>query len=268
MDLGISGKKALVCGASQGLGFACAQSLVNEGVEVVIAARTWENLQKAQLFLEREQGQWAENNNSKAFGVHVVCVDVTSPKGREQIKSNHPEIDILVTNAGGPASGDFRNWQRGDWLEALDANMLSPIELIKAYLDPMMAKGFGRIINITSSAVKSPLHALGLSNGARAGLTGFVAGLARQSISRGVTINNLLPGTFETQRLKANFTHQAKLQGLPYETVIQERLDKHPAKRFGQAHELGQACAFLCGIHSGYINGQNVLLDGGSFLGS
>ena len=268
MDLGISGKKALVCGASQGLGYACAQSLVNEGVEVVIAARTLVNLQQAQLALEQAQLQWAQKNHSKAVGVHIQCVDVTTQQGREQIKSTHPEIDILVTNAGGPASGDFRDWTRSDWLDALEANMLSPIELIKAYIDPMISKGYGRNINITSSAVTSPLPALGLSNGARAGLTGFVAGLARQSVANGVTINNLLPGTFETDRLRANFTHQANAQGVPYDRVIQDRLDKHPAKRFGQAHELGQACAFLCGVHSGYINGQNLLLDGGSFLGS
>jgi len=268
MDLGLYGKKALVCGASQGLGFACAQALVNEGVEVVIAARTLETLQKAREALVVEQNAWAQKHNAKALGVHMACADVTTPEGRAQIKLYHPEVDILVTNAGGPPSGDFRQWQRADWLSALDANMLSPIELIKSYVDPMMQKGFGRIINITSSAVKSPLYALGLSNGARAGLTGFVAGLARQTVSKGVTINNLLPGTFETDRLRANFTHQAQLQDLPYAQVIKERLDKHPAKRFGQPHELGQACAFLCGVHSGYINGQNLLLDGGSFLGS
>jgi 3-oxoacyl-[acyl-carrier protein] reductase len=268
MDLGLQGKKALVCGASQGLGFACAQSLVNEGVEVVIAARTLPALQQAHQTLTEQQQLWAQKHHSKAYGVHIECVDVTSQAGRLQIKRNHPEVDILVTNAGGPPSGDFRQWERQDWLDALDANMLSPIELIKSYLDPMMAKGYGRIVNITSSAVKSPLSALGLSNGARAGLTGFVAGLARQSVGHGVTINNLLPGTFETDRLRSNFTHQAKIQGLTFEEVIKDRLSKHPAKRFGSPHELGQACAFLCGVHSGYINGQNILLDGGSFLGS
>lgn len=268
MDLGLYGKKALVCGASQGLGFACAKALVNEGVEVVIAARTQSTLEKAREALLQEQEAWAQKNHLSARGVHMECADVTTSIGRAQIKLHHPHIDLLVTNAGGPPSGDFRNWQREDWLSALEANMLSPIELIKAYVDPMMDQGFGRIVNITSSAVKSPLYALGLSNGARAGLTGFVAGLARQTVAKGVTINNLLPGTFETDRLRSNFTHQAQLQGLPYEQVIQERLDKHPAKRFGQPHELGQACAFLCGVHSGYINGQNILLDGGSFLGS
>jgi 3-oxoacyl-[acyl-carrier protein] reductase len=233
----------------------------------VIAARTLETLQKAHEALVEEQNAWAFKHHVSALGVHMACADVTTQEGRALIKRHHPEVDILVTNAGGPPSGDFRHWQREDWLSALDANMLSPIELIKSYVDAMMQRGFGRIINITSSAVKSPLNALGLSNGARAGLTGFVSGLARQTVSKGVTINNLLPGTFETDRLRSNFTHQAKLQNLPYDQVIKERLDKHPAKRFGQPHELGQACAFLCGVNSGYINGQNILLDGGSFLG-
>jgi len=268
MDLGLYGKKALVCGASQGLGLACARALVNEGAQVVIAARTQETLQAAREALLKDQHAWASQHQAQALGVHAVCADVSTQEGRALIKQLHPEVDILITNAGGPPSGDFRHWVREDWLLALDANMLSPIELIKLYVDAMMQKGFGRIINITSSAVKSPLSALGLSNGARAGLTGFVAGLARQTVSKGVTINNLLPGTFETDRLRSNFTHLAQQQNLPYEQVIQERLDKHPAKRFGQPHELGQACAFLCGVHSGYINGQNLLLDGGSFLGS
>jgi len=268
MDLGLYGKKALVCGASQGRGFACAQALVLEGVEVVIAARTLGPLKAACDALREQQNMWAQKSGVHALGVHLECVDVTTAEGRAQIKAHHPEVDILVTNAGGPPSGDFRNWQRADWLAALDANMLSPIELIKSYVDQMMDKGFGRIVNITSSAVKSPLDALGLSNGARAGLTGFVAGLARQTVAKGVTINNLLPGTFETDRLRSNFTHQAQVRGLPYDQVIKERLSKHPAQRFGQPSELGAACAFLCGVHSGYINGQNLLLDGGSFLGS
>ena len=173
----------------------------------------------------------------------------------------------IYANAGGPPPGDFRQWERQDWLAALDANMLAPIELIKATVDGMMARGFGRIVNITSSAVKSPLEQLGLSNGARAGLTGFSAGLARSVAARGVTLNNILPGTFDTARLAGNFAAQARREGRTPEEVRQARVAKHPARRLGQPEELGKACAFLCSVHAGYINGQNLLLDGGSFPG-
>ncbi len=257
MDLGIAGKKALVCGASAGLGFACAQALVREGVDVVIVART-----EAPL-LEAAEGLRALG----AGNVEWVAADVTSAEGRARILGAHPAFDIVVTNAGGPPPGDFRQWDRDIWLKALDANMLSPIELIKATVDGMMVRGFGRILNITSSAVKAPVDGLGLSNGARSGLTGFVSGLARSTVARGVTINNLLPGTFDTARLAGNFAAQAQREGRTVEEVRSTRLAKHPAHRLGQPSELGATCAFLCSVHAGYINGQNVLLDGGSFAG-
>lgn len=257
MDLGISGKKALVCGASAGLGYACAEALVREGVHVVIVARTEGPLREAAARLS-------------ALGtglVDWVSADVTSAEGRLRIFAAHPDFDIVVTNAGGPPPGDFRQWDREAWIKALDANMLAPIELIKATVDGMMARGWGRIINITSSAVKSPVDGLGLSNGARSGLTGFVAGLARTTVARGVTINNLLPGTFDTARLAGNFAAQAQREGITPEQARANRLAKHPAHRFGRPEELGRTCAYLCSLHAGYINGQNLLLDGGSFPG-
>ncbi len=257
MDLAIAGRKALVCGASAGLGYACAQALAQEGVNLVIVARTPGPLEEAAQRL-RQAG-----TGTVAF----VVADVASPEGRARILAGHTDLDILVTNAGGPPPGDFRHWQREDWLAALDANMLAPIELIRATVDGMMDRGFGRIVNITSSAVKSPLEQLGLSNGARAGLTGFVAGLARSVAARGVTINNLLPGTFDTARLAGNFAAQAQREGRTPEEVRQARVAKHPARRLGQPEELGKTCAFLCSVHAGYINGQNLLLDGGSFPG-
>ncbi len=257
MDLGIASKKALVCGASAGLGLACAKALVSEGVHVVIVARTEGPLQAAARELALLQ----------AGTVSWVAADVTTAQGRALILSQHPQVDILVTNAGGPPPGDFRNWVREDWLKALDANMLAPIELIKATVDAMMARGFGRIVNITSSAVKAPLEALGLSNGARSGLTGFVAGLARSTVQHGVTINNLLPGTFDTQRLAQNFAAQAQREGTSADAVRAARIAKHPARRLGTSDEFGHTCAYLCSVHAGYINGQNVLMDGGSFPG-
>ena len=257
MDLGIAGKKALVCGASAGLGYACARALAAEGVKVLIVARTEGPLQEA-----------ASRLNALAAGpVEALVADVTTTEGRTRIFSAHQDIDILITNAGGPPPGDFRQWDREVWLKALDANMLAPIELIKATVDGMMARGFGRIINITSSAVKAPVDGLGLSNGARSGLTGFVAGLARSTVAKGVTINNILPGTFDTARLAGNFAAQAQREGSTPEAVRAARIAKHPAKRLGQPHELGNTCAFLCSVHAGYINGQNILLDGGSFAG-
>jgi 3-oxoacyl-[acyl-carrier protein] reductase len=258
MDLGIAGKKALVCGASAGLGYACAQALVSEGVDVLIVARTEAPLQAA-----------AEQLRALGGGqVQALAADVTSAEGRDRIFAHSRDFDILITNAGGPPPGDFRQWQRQDWLAAIDANMLAPIELIKATVDGMRSRGFGRIVNITSSAVKSPIDQLGLSNGARAGLTGFVAGLARSTVADGVTINNLLPGTFETARLASNFEAAAKRQGMDAPQLVAQRLARHPAHRFGRPDELGRTCAFLCSVHAGYINGQNILMDGGSFPGS
>jgi 3-oxoacyl-[acyl-carrier protein] reductase len=257
MDLGIAGKKALVCGASAGLGYACARALVAEGVQVLIVARTEGPLQEA-----------AAQLNAMGVGqVQALAADVTTAAGRERIFAAHQDFDIVVTNAGGPPPGDFRQWDQATWVRALEANMLAPIEIIKASVDGMMARGFGRIVNITSSAVKSPVDGLGLSNGARSGLTGFVAGLARTVVARGVTINNLLPGTFDTARLAGNFAKQAEREGLSAQEVIARRLAKHPAHRFGRPDELGHTCAYLCSVHAGYINGQNILLDGGSFPG-
>ena len=257
MDLKIAGKKALVCGGSAGLGFACAEALAREGVEVVIAARTLETLAQAATKLQV----------IATASVSYVAADVTTDVGRARIFSQHPSFDIVITNAGGPPPGDFRDWDRDAWLRALDANMLSPIAIIKQVVDGMMQRGFGRIINITSSAVKSPVDGLGLSTGARSGLTGFVAGLARSTVAKGVTINNILPGTFDTARLAGNFAAQAKREGGDAEAVRQARIAKHPAKRLGQPEEFGAACAFLCSAHAGYINGQNLLMDGGSFSG-
>jgi len=257
MDLRIAGKKALVCGASAGLGYACAEALAREGVYVVIVARTPATLTQAAI-------------NLRAIGggnVATVAADVTTAEGRARIFGEHSDFDILVTNAGGPPPGDFRQWDRETWIKALDANMLAPIELIKSTVDGMMARGFGRIVNITSSAVKAPVDGLGLSNGARSGLTGFVAGLARSTVSQGVTINNLLPGTFDTARLASNFAAQAKREGITPEAARSNRLAKHPAHRFGRAEELGHTCAYLCSMYAGYINGQSILLDGGSFPG-
>jgi 3-oxoacyl-[acyl-carrier protein] reductase len=257
MDLGISGKKALVCGASAGLGYACAEALVREGVHVVIVARTEGPLREAAARL----------SGLGAGLVDWVSADVTSAEGRLRIFAAHPDFDIVVTNAGGPPPGDFRQWDREAWIKALDANMLAPIELIKATVDGMMARGWGRIINITSSAVKAPVDGLGLSTGARSGLTGFVAGLARSTVAKGVTINNLLPGTFDTARLAGNFAAQAQREGSTPEAVRAARIAKHPARRLGAPEELGHTCAYLCSVHAGYLNGQNILLDGGSFAG-
>lgn len=258
MNLGIAGKRALVCGASAGLGLACAQALAAEGVSLVMVARTEDRLRQA-----------AEGIRKLCPGspIDTVAADVTRAEGRARILDAFADFDIVVTNAAGPKPGDFRQWDRQAWIDAIDANMLAPIELIKATVDPMMARGWGRIVNLTSSAVKSPVPGLGLSTGARAALTGFVAGLARTTIAHGVTINNLLPGTFDTQRLESNFAAQAQREGLSVQAVKAARLNKHPAHRFGQPSELGHTCAFLCSIHAGYINGQNILLDGGSFSG-
>ena len=261
MDLGIAGKWALVGGASKGLGFGCAQALANEGVNLVIVARGAEALQAA-----------AEKIKTGAKGVQVIAVpaDITTVAGREAIFAQRKDFDIVVTNAGGPPPGDFRDWDREAWIKAVDANMLTPIELIKATIDGMATRGFGRIINITSSAVKAPIDVLGLSNGARSGLTGFVAGVARnaKTAARGVTINNLLPGPFDTDRLKATMAGAAQKTGQSIDAVMEGRKKVIPAQRFGTSEEFGAICAFLCSQHAGYINGQNVLADGGAYPGS
>ena len=200
--------------------------------------------------------------------VTAVVGDITTPEGRAAALADCPHPDILVNNAGGPPPGDFRDWSREHWIRALEANMLTPIELIKATVDGMMERGFGRIVNITSSAVKAPIDILGLSNGARSGLTGFVAGLACKTVRRGVTINNLLPGPFDTDRLRTNMKIVADRQKITVEEASKARIATVPAKRFGEADEFGAACAFLCSAHAGYITGQNLLIDGGVFTGA
>ncbi|RYZ05171.1 MAG: SDR family oxidoreductase [Comamonadaceae bacterium] len=266
MDLGIAGRTALVCGASKGLGLGCAEALVREGVNVVVVARGAEVLQAAASGLEaiaagRPQGQ-------QPF-VRQVAADITTVEGRAAAFAVHADYDIVVTNAGGPPPGDFRDWDREAWIKAVDANMLTPIELIKATVDGMAARGFGRIVNITSSSVKAPIDILGLSNGARSGLTGFVAGVARTPIAAaGVTINNLLPGAFDTDRLKTTFAGTARKTGQDIDALRKARENGIPARRFGNPAEFGAICAFLCSMHAGYITGQNVLADGGAYPGS
>ncbi|MCC6194538.1 MAG: SDR family oxidoreductase [Burkholderiales bacterium] len=253
MDLGIAGRRALVCGASKGLGRGCAQALAREGVAVTIVARTEDTLARA-----------AQDIGAAGY---VAC-DITTPSGRAAALAACPEPDILVTNAGGPPPGDFRDWDRDAWIRALDANMLTPIELIKATVDAMAARGFGRVINITSQAVKAPIDILGLSNGARSGLTGFVAGIARKLARSGVTINNLLPGNFDTDRLRTTMQGRAKAAGKDVETVVASAREAIPVGRFGSAEEFGAVCAFVCSVHAGYLVGQNILLDGGVYPGT
>jgi 3-oxoacyl-[acyl-carrier protein] reductase len=261
MDLGIQGRWALVCASSKGLGKGCAQALVGEGVNVVITARGAEALQATAAELAAL---------NPAVQVRAVAGDITTPAGRAAALAACPQVDILVNNAGGPPPGDFRDWDREAWIKALDANMLTPIELIKATIDAMAERGYGRIVNITSGAVKAPIDILGLSNGARTGLTGFVAGVARQTrvASRNVTINNLLPGPFDTDRLRGTMIGAAQKSGQPLEAVMEARRKLNPTQRFGTAAEFGATCAFLCSVHAGYITGQNVLLDGGAYPGT
>jgi 3-oxoacyl-[acyl-carrier protein] reductase len=245
------------------LGFGCAQALAMEGVHVVMVARSADPLNAARATLAAKVQQAGLTSQLVS-----VAADITTEAGRAAIFAQRPEFDIVVTNAGGPPPGDFRQWDREAWIKAIDANMLTPIELIKATVDGMMARGFGRIVNITSSAVKAPIDILGLSNGARSGLTGFVAGLARTTVSKGVTINNLLPGIFDTDRLASNFQTQARNAGKTPEEVRSARIAEHPARRLGTIEEFGATCAFLCSKHAGYINAQNVLIDGGSYPGT
>jgi len=258
MDLGIRGKTALVCAASKGLGKGCAMALAREGASVVITARGKE-------VLEATAEEIREASGAK---VTAIAGDITTPDGRAAALAACPQPDILVNNAGGPPPGDFRNWTRDDWVKALEANMLTPIELIKAVIDGMIARKFGRIVNITSGAVKMPIPELGMSNGARTGLTGFVAGLSRAVAQHNVTINNLLPGPFDTDRLRSNMAFNAKKLNKTAEELARVRMDANPARRFGTVEEFGQACAFLCSAQAGYIVGQNLLLDGGAFPGT
>ena len=260
MDLGIKGRRAIVCASSKGLGRACAIALAAEGVHVTLTARGAEALAKTAAEIRKL---------SPGVTVTEVAGDITTPAGREAALKACPEPDILINNAGGPPPGDFRNWTRDDWIKAIDANMLTPIELIKATVDGMMARKFGRIVNITSAAVKAPIEVLGLSNGARSGLTGFVAGIARKTVINNVTINGLLPGPFDTDRLRGAVAKaEAEKRGVSVEQMIAERGKANPAGRVGDPEEFGLACAFLCGAKAGFITGQNILLDGGAYPGT
>ncbi|MBN52454.1 MAG: 3-oxoacyl-ACP reductase [Alphaproteobacteria bacterium] len=258
MDLGLTGKTALVCAASRGLGRACAEALAAEGCAVTITARDEAQLIATAREIEAKTGQ----------KVGYVAGDITTEEGQAAALLACPTPDIMVNNAGGPPPGDFRDWSRDDWIKALDANMLTAIMLSKAVVDGMAARKFGRIINITSAAVKAPIELLGLSNGSRAGLTGFMAGLARQLAGDGITINNLLPGPFETDRLKSTLGAVADKTGRPIADVRAERMAQNPAGRFGDPVEFGAACAFLASDKAGFINGQNLVLDGGAFRGT
>jgi 3-oxoacyl-[acyl-carrier protein] reductase len=253
MDLGIAGRRALVCAASKGLGRGCAEALAREGVQVTIVARNEATL--------------AATAKEIGAAAYVAC-DITTPEGRAAALAACPDPDILVTNAGGPPPGDFRDWDRDAWIRALDANMLTPIELIKATVDKMAARKFGRVVNITSQAVKAPIEVLGLSNGARTGLTGFVAGIARPLARSGVTINNLLPGNFDTDRMRTTMEGRAKQLGKEIDGFVAAARQAIPVGRFGSPEEFGAVCAFVCSVHAGYLVGQNILLDGGVFPGT
>ena len=262
MDLGLTGKWALVCAASKGLGKGVAAALVREGVNVVITARGIDAL-------EATAAELRTMATATGAEVRTVMGDITTPAGRAAALAACPQVDILINNAGGPPPGDFRDWDREVWINALDANMLTPIELIKATVDAMAERGYGRVINITSGAVKAPINVLGLSNGARSGLTGFVAGLARSAIAaRGVTINGVLPGAFDTDRLRTTLRAGAVKAGLDPETAHKAREQSIPARRFGNPTEFGAVCAFLCSAQAGYLTGQNILLDGGAYPGT
>ncbi|HZR61674.1 MAG TPA: SDR family oxidoreductase [Xanthobacteraceae bacterium] len=258
MNLGITGKTALVCGASRGLGRACAEALAREGVNLVIVARTRE-------VLERTAAEVA-----RAAGVKVVPVDadLTTGAGRAAAVAACPAPDILINNSQGPLPGDFRTWSRDDWIAALDDMMLGPIEMMRLTVDGMGARGFGRIVNIVSRSVKVPQGELGLSNGARAGLVGFAAGLARQFAARNVTINNLLPGIFDSDAQHRHIRGMLEGSGKTFDQVFRERAAASTAKRYGDPAEFGAYCAFLCSAHAGYITGQSLLIDGGSFPGA
>ena len=254
MDLGIAGKKALVCASSKGLGKGCALALAEAGVDLVLNARGSEALNET-----------AEAIRSR-FNVHVeaVVADITTPEGQEEVLARAGAVDILVNNAGGPPPGMWSDWGRDDFMAALNANMLTPIALMSRLLPTMIEKGWGRVVNITSQSVKAPIAVLGLSNSARAGLTGYVAGTARQVAPYGVTINNLLPGVHDTDRIMSIDTQVSQSQGIPLEQVAKERSASIPAGRYGTIEEFGATCAFICSQHASFMVGQNILLDGGS----
>ena len=257
MDLGIKGRKAIVCAASKGLGKGCAQALAREGVDLTICARGKDALEATARELE-------------ALGAKVtpVVCDVTTEEGRKALLAACPAPDILVNNAGGPPPGDFKDFSLDDWRKAVEGNMISPIALIHATVYGMIDRGFGRIVNITSASIKQPIAALELSNGARLGLTGAVAVLARKAARRNVTINGILPGPFDTDRLRGTSLKLAAARGVDPSVIDAERKAVVPAGRFGTAEEFGATVAFLCSAHAGYITGQNILIDGGGYPGA
>ncbi|MEN3375184.1 MAG: 3-oxoacyl-[acyl-carrier protein] reductase [Hyphomicrobiales bacterium] len=256
MDLGIRGRKALLSGSSRGLGKACALALAQEGVDITLVARTRDVLERT-----------ADELRATGAKVTPVVGDISTTQGREAALAACPAPDILVNNADGRLPGDFRTWTRDDWISALDTMMLSHIEMMRLTVDGMMARGFGRIVNIVSRSVKIPQAELGLSNGARSGLVGFVAGLARQTIGHGVTINNLLPGPFDTDAQREHVQGMVDT-GRSFDQIWNARVATNPAGRFGQPAELGAYCAFLCSTSAGFVTGQNLLIDGGSYPGT
>ncbi|MCW2474929.1 SDR family oxidoreductase [Candidatus Symbiopectobacterium sp. NZEC151] len=258
MNLGIQGKKALVWGASRGLGKAAALQLTQEGVEVTLLSRTPQALHEAQESILLQTG----------VRPNAVVADITTEAGRQAAIAACPTPDILINNASGPTPGDFREWQRQDWLDALDSMMLGPIAMMRLTVDGMAERGFGRIINITSRSVKIPQLELGLSNSARSGLTGFVAGLARTQVHRNVTINNILPGIFDTEGQWHHIQSLSEQTGRDFSAIHKERAAANPAQRYGQPEEFGATCAFLCSQQAGFITGQNLLIDGGSYPGT
>ncbi len=258
MDLGLTGRNAIVCGSSKGLGFACASTLAKAGANVLLNGRSENGLKEACERLSAEVG----------VPIQGLAADVTEEGGRNDLLRALPQPDILVTNAAGPPPGNFEDWGEAEWNAAVRANMIAPIQFVRQCIGGMRQRRWGRIINITSSAVKAPLPSLGLSNGARSGLTGFMAGLARQVARDGVTINNLLPGSFATDRLRHLAQTEADARGLSFEEIWAEKPRLNPTGRLGRPEEFGAACAFLASDLAGYINGQNLLLDGGTYPGT
>lgn len=260
MDLGLQGKTAIVCASSAGLGLGCALALAEEGVNLVLNGRDADRLALAEAQARAVAGNGAS--------VVAIAADVTTEAGRAALLDAAPTPDILVNNAGGPPPGDFREWSQETWMTALNANLYTPVAMIQLVIDGMIERGFGRVVNITSASVKAPIPHLGLSNAARTGLTGFVAGLARQVAHHDITINNLLPGQHETDRLVQNYQHVADTQGVDFQEAWDAGAARNPAKRFGTAEEFGHACAFFCSTRAGYITGQNIVLDGGGYPGT
>ncbi|KXF76983.1 3-oxoacyl-ACP reductase [Paramesorhizobium deserti] len=255
MDLGLKGRKAIVCASSRGLGKACAMALAQAGCDLVINGRDEKVLAATAEELQRATG----------VSVTPVLADVSTPEGQKQLLAACSEPDILVNNNGGPPHRDFRELDRQAILDGVTQNMVTPIELIKAVIDGMVARGFGRIVNITSTSVYKPIAGLDLSSGARAGLTSFLAGVARTVARDNVTINNILPGAFDTDRLRSGIRFGAEKAGLDPEKAAEQRMSSIPAGRFGEPDEFGNACAFLCSSHAGYITGQNLIIDGGAY---